>query len=344
MKKQTERKQIDFVGKRAYFIGLSVVMMAATGVLFFKKGLNYGIDFTGGAEVEIKAPLGFDISKVRDVLANGGLKEARVVQVGEDISRHFLIKAQGDDSSLQKVSETVQAAFLKAISQGASAESPGVDTKAELKQADFEVLRADVVGPAAGESLRTAGFLSMLYALICILIYVTIRFDARYSPGAVLALFHDTVITIGIFILTQKQFDLQILAAILALIGYSNNDTIIVYDRIRETLASQPGLAITTAVNRSINETLQRTILTSLTTMLSVVALYFFGGPVIRDFAFTLIVGIFVGTYSSIFIASSFIVYFTQWQERRATRLAASGKLDGKKKKQYHVRPEPRIQ
>lgn len=331
MKAHTEKKYIDFVGKRGFFIGLSIFMMVGSVVLFFKKGLNYGIDFTGGAEVEIRAPEGYGISKVRETLAQGGLQDAKVVQVGDEQARHFLIKAQGDDSSLQKIAESVKGAFQKTSQSIADGSS-------------FEVLRADVVGPAAGASLRTAGFLSMLYALICILIYVTIRFDARYSPGAVLALVHDVTITVGIFIITQKQFDLQVLAAILALIGYSNNDTIIVFDRIRETLASNSGLAITTAVNRSIIDTLRRTILTSFSTMLSVLALFFFGGRVIHDFAFTLIVGIAVGTYSSIFIASSFIVYFTQWRDRREARLKASGKAREHKKKTYTVRPEPRLQ
>src|SRR6185369_4016356 len=129
-----------------------------------------------------------------------------------------------------------------------------------LKPGDFEIQRVDVVGPAAGKTLRMSGFLSMFYALLCILIYVTFRFDFRYSPGAVLALFHDSVLTLGIFIITQKQFDLTVLAALLALIGYSNNDTIIVYDRVRETVHAHPELTIDKAVNRAVNETLGRTI------------------------------------------------------------------------------------
>ena len=140
-------------------------------------------------------------------------------------------------------------------------------------------------------------FLSMFYALLCILIYVALRFDVRYAPGAVLALFHDTAITIGVFILTQKQFDLLTLAALLALIGYSNNDTIIVYDRVRETLHAEPKLSIEAAVNKATNETLGRTILTSLTTFLSAGALWLFGGPVIHDFAFTFMIGIVIGAY-----------------------------------------------
>jgi len=162
--------------------------------------------------------------------------------------------------------------------------------------------------------------LSMFYALLCILIYVHFRFDYRYSPGAVLALFHDTVVTLGIFMITQKQFDLQILAALLALIGYSNNDTIIVYDRVRETVERHPELSIDKAVNRAINETLGRTLLTSLCTWISVFSLWLLGGKVIEDFAFTLMVGIAVGTYSSIFVASSLVIFMTEFYERRWKR------------------------
>jgi preprotein translocase subunit SecF len=183
-----------------------------------------------------------------------------------------------------------------------------------------------------------SGILSMIYALLCILIYVAVRFDARYAPGAVVALFHDTVIVIGVFILTQKQFDLQILAAILALIGYSNNDTIIVFDRIREELHANPTMNIISAVNKSINETLGRTILTSLCTFLTVFSLWIFGGKALEDFAFTLMVGIIVGTYSSVFIASSLVVFITEFQQRRAV-----AKKVGKQRKAYAVRPDPKF-
>jgi preprotein translocase subunit SecF len=183
----------------------------------------------------------------------------------------------------------------------------------------------------------------MFYALVCILIYVTIRFDYRYSPGAVLALFHDSVITLGVFIITQKQFDLQILAAILALIGYSNNDTIIVYDRVRETVHQHPELSIDQAVNRAVNETLGRTILTSLCTFLTVFALWLMGGKVIEDFAFTLMVGIIVGTYSSIFIASSMVIAITHHNEKRLAKMKASGAPVAKKKKQFVAPIEPKL-
>lgn len=317
--------QIDFVGKRRLWLGISVACILLTFVLFFTKGLNYGIDFTGGAEVQIQVPATWDIATVRSAMEAADIKGLRVQQIGEATTHQFLIKAQGDEKSLNQVSQNVTSALQKT-----------------LKPGEFEIQKTDVVGPAAGSSLRTSGFLSMFYALLCILIYVSIRFDYRYSPGAVLALFHDSVITLGIFIITQKQFDLQILAALLALIGYSNNDTIIVFDRVRETIHQHPDLTIEQAVNRAVNETLGRTILTSLCTFLTVFALWLFGGKVIADFAFTLMVGIVVGTYSSIFIASSLVIYITHYQDKREAKLKASGKAPVRRA--ANVRPEPKFQ
>ncbi len=317
--------KIDFVGKRHLWIGISIVAIVLTFVLFFTKGLNYGIDFTGGAEVQIRVPQNWGIEKVRSALESGNIKGLKVQQIGEAAEHQFLIKAQGDENSLNQVSQQVADVLNK-----------------QLQPREWEIQRVDVVGPAAGSSLRMSGYLSMLYALICILVYVSIRFDMRYSPGAVLALFHDSVITLGVFIITQKQFDLQILAALLALIGYSNNDTIIVYDRVRETIHQHPSLKIEDAVNRAINETLGRTILTSLCTFLTVFSLWMLGGKVIEDFAFTLMIGIVVGTYSSIFIASSLVISITHYYEKRALRMKMNG--SGSHKRTIHVRPEPKLE
>lgn len=317
---------IDFVGKRHIWMGLSVIGILLTFVLLGTKGLNYGIDFTGGAEVQIHVPTSWDIGKVRDELEKGGVKGLKVQQIGSPEASQYLIKEQGDENALNLVSKHVAEILGKT-----------------LKANEFEIQRVDVVGPAAGSSLRMSGILSMFYALICILIYVTFRFDYRYSPGAVLALFHDSVITLGIFVLTQKQFDLQILAALLALIGYSNNDTIIVFDRVRETVHAHPELTIEKAVNRAINETLGRTILTSLCTFLTVFSLWMFGGKVIEDFAFTMMVGIVVGTYSSIFVASSLVIIITHYHDRKLAEQKASGTV-GKKRRVVTVRPDPKFE
>ena len=318
--------QIDFVGKRRMWLGISFAAIIITIILFFTKGLNYGIDFTGGAEIQVKVPATWEIGRVRDELEKGGLKGPKVQQIGLPADHTFLIKAQGDENSLNQTSKQVSEIFTKS-----------------LKAGEYEIQRVDVVGPAAGSSLRRDGFLSMLYALICIMVYVTIRFDGRYSPGAVLALLHDSVITLGVFIVLQKQFDLQILAAVLALIGYSNNDTIIVYDRVRETVHQYPSLSISDAVNRAVNETLGRTILTSLCTFITVFSLWLLGGKVIEDFAFTLMVGIVVGTYSSIFIASSMVIWMTEYYKERETKFKMSGGT-APKRKGVIVRPEPKFE
>ncbi|MDR3607209.1 MAG: protein translocase subunit SecF [Oligoflexia bacterium] len=315
---------IDFVGKRHVWMGISVVCILATVVLFFTKGLNYGVDFTGGAEVEIKAPSSWDIGKVRSEFESAGINGLKIQQVGDPAASHYLIKARADESSLNKVSQQVAAVLAK-----------------DAKPGEYEIQSVSVVGPAAGSSLRMSGYLSMFYALLCILVYVAIRFDYRYAPGAVLALFHDSVITVGIFIITQKQFDLQILAALLALIGYSNNDTIIVYDRVREETKLHPEMPIVEVVNRSVNETLARTLLTSTCTFLTVFALWLLGGKVIEDFAFTLMIGIVVGTYSSIFIASSIVIYITEHQKKRAVNMKTNGSGAGKRKP-IMIRPEPK--
>lgn len=299
---------IDFIGRRRLWVGISILAISASIFLLLTKGLNYGIDFTGGAEVQLRFSKPTEIGQVRETLEQGGFKNVVVQQLGDASANEFLAKFRGDEAELQKISARTEEMLAKKLDRSA-----------------FEVQRVDVVGPQAGSQLRKSGFLSMFYALLCILIYVAIRFDMRYSPGAVLALLHDSILTMGVFVVMQKEFSLQIVAAILTIIGYSNNDTIIVYDRIRETMKAFPNRSIEENINRSINETLSRTILTSLVTMLVVVALMVFGGGVIHDFAFTMAIGIVVGTYSSIFIASPVLIYVTHFQEARARRLQQKG-------------------
>lgn len=290
----------DFVGKRFIWIGISIVLMVGTAILLMTKGLNYGIDFTGGAEVQLhfKKPVG--IGELREKLEKGGFKNLLIQQLGQASESDFLVKVSGDESELQQIAGRTEQSLLGAMSKD-----------------DFEIQRVDVVGPQAGGELRKSGFLALFYTLLCILIYVAVRFDYRYSPGAVLALVHDSMLTLGIFVITQREFSLQIVAAILTVIGYSNNDTIIVYDRIRETIKAYPNRSFEENVNRSINETLSRTILTSVTTLFVVTSLMLFGGGVIHDFAFTMFIGILVGTYSSIFIASPILIAVTHFQEKR---------------------------
>jgi preprotein translocase subunit SecF len=291
---------IDFVGKRHLWMALSVVAILAALALWATKGLNYGIDFTGGAEVQLKFNKTYPMADLRENFEKAGFKNLVIQQLGEASANEYLAKFRGEESELQLIGNKVEATLA-----------------AKMPRSEFEVQRVDVVGPQAGGELRKSGFLSVFYTMLCIMIYVAIRFDYRYGPGAVLALVHDSMITMGVFVLTQKEFSLQIVAAILTIIGYSNNDTIIVYDRIRETVKAYPNRSLEENINRSINETLSRTLLTSLCTLLVVVALMVFGGGVIHEFAFTMCIGIVVGTYSSIFIASPILIFLTQRQERK---------------------------
>jgi preprotein translocase subunit SecF len=289
-------------------------------VLFFTKGLNYGIDFTGGAEVKVKVPTSWDTGKLRTTLEKGSLTGLKILSLGDPKDSEYMIRAQEEGKDLNLVVKKI-----------------GDSLGAELKSDEFEIKSADIVGPSAGGLLRKNGFLAMFYALVAILLYVAIRFDFRYAPGAILALFHDAIIVIGVFILTGKEFDLTVLAAVLALIGYSNNDTIIVYDRVRETLKMNPSLSIEEVVNQSVNQTLGRTIMTSFATFLSVAMLYAFGGHVLEPFSFALMVGIAVGTYSSIFIASSMVIVLTHYRENKNKH----GK--GKKAREVKLSPEAHI-
>jgi len=312
--------KIDFVGKRHIWIGLSIATILATFVLFFTKGLNYGIDFTGGAEVKVKIPASWDTGKLRSTLEKGNLTGLKILSIGDAKDSEFMIRAQEEGKDLNQVVKKI-------------GDTLGMD----LKAGEYEIKSADIVGPSAGGLLRKNGFLAMFYALLAILLYVAIRFDFRYAPGAILALFHDAIIVIGIFILTGKEFDLTVLAAVLALIGYSNNDTIIVYDRVRETLKMNPSLSIEEIVNQSVNQTLGRTIMTSLATFVSVAMLWAFGGHVLEPFSFALMCGIAVGTYSSIFIASSMVIVLTHYRENQAKRGS------GKKAREVKLSPEAHI-
>jgi preprotein translocase subunit SecF len=292
---------IDFVGKRKLWAFISGGLTLISLGLLATKGLNYGVDFSGGAEVLVQVPAGWDIGKVRSAMDEGGVKDPRVVSFGQPEDRQFLVKvAEGDESTLNQVAGKVEGALAKTAGAG-----------------QYQVLRTEVVGPAAGSSLRTAGFLSMLYALLCILIYIAVRFDMRYAPGAFLSLAHDTILTLGIWSLLGLQFDLQILGALLALIGYSINDTIVVYDRVREVAADHPEMTIEQAVNTAMNETLGRTILTAVTTFLSALALFLLGGDVLHGFALTFLVGIVIGCYSSIYVATPLVIVMTNYYARR---------------------------
>ena len=280
-----EKTQIDFMGKRKVAMAFSALLIVTSLVLLFTRGLSFGIDFTGGTLIEVAYPETAELGGIRDVLADAGFDDAQVQHFGT--SRDVLIRiAPRADRASAKLSEEVLAALKSA------------DAAVDMRRVEF-------VGPQVGEELTEQGGLAVLYALIGILIYVALRFEYRFSVGAVAALVHDVIITLGVFSLLQVEFDLTVLAAILAVIGYSLNDTIVVFDRIRENFRKMRKGSPQHVMNVSINQTLSRTIMTSLTTLLVLIALFTFGGDIIHSFALALIVGVFVGTYSSIFVAGS---------------------------------------
>lgn len=279
---------IDFVGKKLYFAVLSTVLVVLSLGLIFTKGLNFGIDFSGGTLIEMRTHEDKTIDEVRTALTDSGLKS-------------FSLQGYGDKNE-----------FLVRISDKIS----DSDTAHEITdKVGAELRRLEYVGPQIGKELAEKGILATIFSLIAILIYVSARFQMRFAVGAVVALFHDVVLTLGIFVLTGKEFSLPVLAAVLTIIGYSLNDTIVVYDRIREDMTKtsdeddQDETLFTKLINSSINSTLRRTLMTSFTTFIVLLALYMFGGKSINDFAFALLFGVAVGTYSSIFVASPILVY-----------------------------------
>lgn len=290
MSQQTNKFRFDFMGKRklALMFSAFLLVLSLGGLIF--QGLELGLDFTGGTLVEVGYPKPVDLAHVRQLLEGSQFKNASVQHFGT--SREVLIRLAPDP---ELNSSAVSNKVLELLQQA------DPDNRPQLRRVEF-------VGPQVGEELTEKGGLAMLVALFGILIYVAWRFEYRFSLGAIAALIHDVIITIGFFALTRLEFDLTVLAAILAVIGYSLNDTIVVYDRIRENFRRIRRGEAEEIINISINQTLSRTLLTSGTTLLVLMALALLGGEIIRNFALALILGILVGTYSSIYIASTFLL------------------------------------
>lgn len=276
---------IDFIGKRGFAFIFSVVLLLACIYSLATTGLNYGIDFSGGTKVELVYPEDVSVIDMRATLEAGGFAEAVVQHFGSQkdvLVRVPLSEQSKDDKVSLRVVE-----LLDASSVG----------KGEVRSVEF-------VGPTFGKELFEKGILALLYALIGVMIYVAFRFEWKFSLGSVVALVHDVAITLGLFSLMKLEFTMPVLAALLAVIGYSLNDTIVVFDRIRENFRKLRDSDTENTMNVSINQTLPRTILTSLTTLLVLIALFVYGGDALSGFAITLIIGVLIGTYSSIFVAS----------------------------------------
>ncbi|MDC9714663.1 MAG: protein translocase subunit SecF [Gammaproteobacteria bacterium] len=276
--------KIDFVGKRTYAIVVSVMLIIASLFSLSTNGLKFGIDFTGGTLLEVGYSQEVDLAVVRATLSKANFKSANVQHFGS--TKEILIRLEPQAISSAKLSSKI----IRLLGDG------------------VDIRRVEFVGPKVGEELTNDGGLAMLYALIGILIYVAFRFEYRFALGSISALIHDVIITLGIFSILQVEFDLTVLAAILAVIGYSLNDTIVVFDRIRENFLSTRYTDAAKIINGALNQTLSRTIMTSVTTLLVLLALFFLGGEIIHSFALALLIGVVVGTYSSIYVASSMIL------------------------------------
>lgn len=287
----TTTKNINFIGNRKIALTFSAILTIISIVSLAVRGLEMGIDFTGGTLVEIGYQKSVDLTQLRKTLNESGFGDATVQNFGS--AKDVLIRLKPQEGVTSKdLSDKVLEVLNKAT-----------DSPASLRRVDY-------VGSQVGDDLAEDGFLALLYSTIGILIYVAWRFEWKFSAGAVLATFHDVIVTLGLFSVLGLEFDLTVLAAILALIGYSLNDTIVVYDRIRENFRAMRKESVEQIMNISINSTLSRTIMTSITVILVLVALFFLGGQTIHNFSIALLFGVIFGTYSSIFIASPMALIF----------------------------------
>ena len=279
---------IRFVNKRGLAFTFSAIILLASVFCLTSLGLNFGIDFRGGILMEIRSLNAVNIPQIRDKLSGLGLGEVSIQEFGKETDA--LVRIQRQDGA-----EKEQMAAINRVKDRLGSE--------------FEYRRTEFVGPTVGKELKEAGIIAICLALLSILIYIWLRFEWQFSLGAIAALTHDILITLGMFSLLSYEISLPIIAAFLTIVGYSLNDTIVIFDRIRENLKSSRNQAYSLIVNNSINESLSRTVITSLTTFVVVFILWVFGGEVIHNFAFAMIVGVIVGTYSSIYIASTLVIY-----------------------------------
>ena len=295
-------KTYDFVSKIPNAVKFSLLLIVISiGSIAYHGGPNWGVEFTGGTELQVKFPKGPEVKYIRESLEAQGYEAEAVQQFGLASDHEYLISFSPKVVSFDQIQD------FKQKLNDLIATTP--------EYAGAQIQRIDYIGPKIGKELIQKAILSILLACVGILIYLVFRFELGFAIGAVIALFHDTIITLGAISITDKEFTLAIVAALLTVIGYSVNDTIVIFDRIRENMAKSLQKNFGTIVNEGVSQTLSRTILTGVTVFIVLIPLFFLGGAVIHDFAFTLIVGVLVGTYSSIFVASAFVVY---WRKRKS--------------------------
>ena len=279
---------INFLSKTKLFVSLSLIFIIASIFLLFSRGLNFGIDFNGGTLIEVQKISGnADVSEMRVRLGQLDLGNIQLQEFGKKTDLLIRVEQLSDE-------EGAQQAIIAKIS--------------EVVEVDYEIRRIEVVGPKVSAELIKKGIIAVISAVISVLIYIWFRFEWQFGIGAICALVHDIIITIGVFSLLQLEFNLSIIAALLTIVGYSLNDTVVIYDRIREELRKYKKMPIMELINQALNLTLSRTLMTSITTLLALFSLYLFGGEVIKGFTFAMIWGVLIGTYSSIFIASPILI------------------------------------
>lgn len=305
----------DFVGKAKYIIPAWVLIMILGIFVIAFKGLDYGIDFSGGTEIQIQFQNSIQSEKVRSTIEGLGYNNASVQSIGD--KNEFLIRMEALTGKTDEETNNLQNAMIAKVTDG---------LRQAASENAVEVRRVDAVGPQVGEELKRNAILAAFYSLLLIMVYIGMRFDYKYAPGAVFCLFHDAIIVVAIYSLFDKEVNVQTMAAILTLLGYSLNDTIINFDRIRENEHLFPDAPFPELVNRSINDMLTRTIMTSVTTEIACAALYFLSDGVIQQIAFTMGVGIILGTYSSIYIASPLVITMDYLGRKREKSRLASAK------------------
>ena len=279
---------INFLSKTKLFVSLSLIFIIASIFLLFSRGLNFGIDFNGGTLIEVQKISGnAEVSEMRARLGQLDVGNIQLQEFGKKTDLLIRVEQSSDEEGAQQV-------IISKIS--------------EVVEVDYEIRRIEVVGPKVSSELIKKGIIAVITAVISVLIYIWFRFEWQFGIGAIFALVHDIIITIGVFSLLQLEFNLSIIAALLTIVGYSLNDTVVIYDRIREELRKYKKMPIMELINQALNLTLSRTLMTSITTLLALISLYSLGGEVIKGFTFAMIWGVLIGTYSSIFIASPILI------------------------------------
>ena len=291
MKLIKDKTSIDFLGRTSRTIAgtVAVLMLVISLISLTARGLQFGLDFTGGILLEVSYPQAVDLDRLRGLMADAGYEEAQVQRYGADTGVLVRVPPQ-QDADLDAFRDTITATLT-------------------ADESDAKVLRVEMVGSQVGEDLREQGGTAVIFALCMIFIYVMFRFQWKFAVGAIVATAHDVLVVLGFFSIFGWQFDLTVLAAVLAVIGYSLNDTVVVFDRVRENFLKLRGTATEEAMNISINETLSRTLMTGMTTLMVLFALYFIAGETLEPFSLALILGVLVGTYSSIYVASAMAIW-----------------------------------